>query len=79
MLNKIKEYINDNEFRFTIFSDRIHIINFLKILSLEEERISFLTEKGRFIIKGKGLSLHKLLEDEVLISGDISSIEVDHD
>lgn len=77
MLNRIKDYINDKEFRMTIFTDRVHIINYLKILSLEESRISFLTNKGRVIIKGNNLCLNKLLDDEVLISGNVSSIEVD--
>ncbi len=79
MLNRLKEYINDNEFRLTVFSDRVHVMNFLNIFSLEEERISFLTSKGRVIIKGKNLCLNKLLDDEVLISGTIMNIEVDFD
>ena len=79
MLNRLKEYINDNEFRLTVFSDRVYVMNFLNIVSLEEERISFLTSKGRVIIKGKNLCLNKLLDDEVLISGTIMNIEVDFD
>lgn len=79
MLNRLKEYINDNEFRLTVFDDRVHVINFLNIVSLEEERISFITNKGRVIIKGKNLCLNKLLYDEVLISGTIMNIEVDFD
>lgn len=79
MLNRLKEYINDNEFRLTVFSDRVHVMNFLNIVSLEKERISFLTSKGRVIIKGKNLCLNKLLDDEVLISGTIMNIEVDFD
>lgn len=77
MFNRVKEYINDNEFRLTVFEDRVYAMNYLKIVSLEEERISFLTTKGRIIIKGKDLCLNKLLDDEVLISGTVSNIEVD--
>lgn len=76
MLRKIKEYINDNEFRLTVFTDRIYVMNYLKIISLEDERISFLTDKGRVIIKGENLCLNKLLDDEILISGIVSNIEV---
>ena len=77
MFNRIKDYINDKEFRMTIFTDRIHIINYLQILSIEDERIAFLTNKGRIIIKGNNLCLNKLLDDEVLVSGFVSNIEVD--
>lgn len=77
MFNRIKDYINDKEFRMTIFTDRIHIINYLQILSIEDERVAFLTNKGRIIIKGNNLCLNKLLDDEVLVSGFVSNIEVD--
>lgn len=80
MLNKLKDYINDNEFRITIFSDRIYVVNYKEVLSLEDERISFLTDKGRIIVKGDDLTLNKLLDREVLISGKTKDIEVDfHD
>lgn len=77
MFNRIKEYINDDEFRLTVLENRIYIINYLKIISLDDDRISFLTKKGRVIIKGSKLSLNKMLDDEVLISGVVSNIEVD--
>ena len=35
MLDRIKDYINDNEFRMTIFTDRIHIINYWKMKQLQ--------------------------------------------
>lgn len=77
MIEKIREYISDTEFRITIFYDRIYIVNYKEILSLEDERISFLTDKGRVIIKGINLTLNKLLDKEVLISGKVLDIEVD--
>lgn len=76
MFERVKDYIQDNEFRFTIFSDRIHVVNYLKILSLETERISFIGEGQRIVVKGKNLTLNKLLEQEILILGNIISIEV---
>ena len=77
MFNKIKEYINDNEFRVTIFKDRIYIVNQLQILGLEEERISLLIPDGRLIIKGLNLHLNKLLDNELLISGKVLLVEVE--
>ena len=31
MLSRVKDYILDNEFRITLFEDRILIVNFIKI------------------------------------------------
>ena len=77
MLNRVKEYINDNEFRLTIFENQIYAINYLRIISLEDEYISLITKKGKVIIKGNNLCLNKLLDNEILISGSVTSIEVD--
>ena len=35
MLEKISNYVNDKEFRLTLYNDKIHIINYKKIISLE--------------------------------------------
>ncbi len=79
MFNKMKEYINDNEFRITIFKDRVYIVNYLQIITLEEERISILTPNGRLIIKGKSLHLNKMLDNEILIMGKVLLVEVEED
>ena len=62
MSNFINNYINDKEFRFTVYDNKIHIINFNKI-----------------IIKGLNLVLLKLVDNELLIKGSITSIEVLND
>lgn len=79
MFNRLREYIKDEEFRLTIFEDRIYATNYQEILSLEEERISIRTKKSRIIIKGKNLTLNKLLDFEILIVGEVSNIEVQYD
>ncbi len=79
MRNRVYEYIKDDEFRFTIFSNRVHVMNYKEILSLESERISFSSNQERVVMKGKNLTLNQLLDQELLILGDISTIEVFHD
>lgn len=76
MLNKIYDYISDNEFRFTIYDNKIHIINYKKIISLEDNYISFLSSNKKIIIHGNNLLLKKLLDNELLLQGFITSIEV---
>lgn len=79
MFDKLREYIKDDEFRLTVFEDRVYAINYEKILSLEDERISIKAKKFRIIIKGKNLTLKKLLDNEILISGEVINIEVSYD
>lgn len=79
MINRIRQYIKDDEFRLTVFSDRLHVVNYVEILSLSSDRISFLTDKFRIVIKGRDLTVNKLLDKEVLILGVILSVEVNYE
>ena len=76
MLERINNYINDKEFRYTIYEDKIHIVNYEKILSLEDTFISIQSKKQIITIRGKYFSLRKLLDNEILIMGILSKIEV---
>lgn len=76
MLRRVYEYVKDEEFRFTVYNDRIHFINFLKINTLNSDYVLIESNDRKISIKGKNLILNRLLEKEVLIIGDIYSIEV---
>ena len=79
MLRDVYEYVKDEEFRFTVFSNRVHVMNYIKIISLQSDIISFTGLNRKVIIKGSGLILNKLLDEELLIVGNIRSIEVFND
>ena len=51
----------------------------LDIISLTSDTIFFKTTKGILTVKGHNLALNKLLEKEVLIIGEITSVEVNND
>lgn len=76
MLRKIYEYIKDDEFRYTIYDDRIHIVNYGMINSLSSEEVLIKGSNKRIKVKGRGLVLNRLLNNEALIIGEVSNIEV---
>jgi len=76
MLERLYEYVNDNEFRFTVYENKFNAINFKRIISLEDNRISLLSNTKKIIITGSNFILNKLVEDELLITGNINTIEV---
>ena len=76
MIKKINNYVNDTEFRLELYKDKLHINNFKKIISLEDNFISLLSNKNKIIIKGENLLLVKILDNELLINGKIKNIEV---
>lgn len=75
-MNSIRSYFEDTEFRYTVFVNKLHIINYTKLLSLEDERVSILYKNKRIIFKGKEFILNKLLDDEVIINGMVLGVEV---
>ena len=78
MLDKINNYLLDSEYKLTVFEDKIHLINYKKLLVLEDEKIVLSTNKTIVTITGEKLSLKKLLQNEVLLSGVIRKIEVNY-
>lgn len=72
----IINYIKDNEFRMNIIKNKIDIVNYIDLLSMSEERVSLTTSIGRIVVKGNALSIRKLLNKELLIVGNIMSIEI---
>lgn len=73
----LRNYINDVEFRVNLYKDKVHIVNYTKIVTIEKSRISIGYSSGMLIIKGKNLALKKLLDDEILIKGIINSVELE--
>ncbi len=73
----LRNYISDVEFRVNLYKDKVHIVNYTKIVTIEKYRISIGYSSGMVIIKGKDLALKKLLDDEILIKGIINSVELE--
>ena len=73
----LRTYISDVEFRVNLYKDKVHIVNYTKIVTIEKSRISIGYSSGMLIIKGKDLALKKLLDDEILIKGIINSVELE--
>ena len=79
MFERINNYIQDNSFHFTVYNDKIHIVNYKRIISLEDNYISLQTENKRINIIGNHFILKKLLKEEMVVNGMISQIEVLND
>lgn len=76
MIKKTIEYIRDSEFRANIFHNRINIVNYIDIIIMESNRITVKYDKGLLKVIGSDLIINKLLEQELLITGSIKSIEL---
>lgn len=69
-------YIKDEEFRINIYHNKINIVNYLDVISLDEDRVSIKYNEGNIVIKGEDLLVKKILDKEILIIGSIKLIEM---
>lgn len=75
-MKRIKEFLNNQELKITYFNNQVHVLNYKNILLLDEDKIILKKESGTITIKGSNLTLLKLLDEEILIQGQIKSIEM---
>lgn len=75
MLDRLKNYIANDEFNITIADNIINVNNYIELNYMEDEKISLTHKKGKLLIKGKNLVVKKLLDNEILIVGDILELD----
>lgn len=76
MLKNIVNYVRNNEFYINIWKNKINVVNFKEIIIMEEDKIVIMADLGKVIIRGQNLSINKLLDNEILIMGVFSLIEL---
>ena len=76
LVRRARNYLLDETFNMRVLRDKIDICNYESIGYLDNDLIIIYYEDGEVKIKGKNLVVSKLLDDEILISGNINNIEM---
>lgn len=72
----IMRYMNDTDFQIVYYKNDLNIINYEKINYMEDEKISLSYINGTLLIKGDNLRVKKLLDNELILSGTVKTIEL---
>lgn len=75
MFDRLKNYINDEAWKINISRNQVDIVNYLDIILLEEEKILVKYGEGIISVVGDRLSVNKMLDSEILITGNIKCVE----
>lgn len=75
-VNSIRNYLLDEEFKISIYKNKVNIVNYTSIVDFSEKQVIVKKDTENIIISGSKLSIAKLLIDEVLITGNIDKIEL---
>lgn len=76
IIKRARNYLLDETFNMRILKNKIDICNYESIGYLDTELIIINYEEGELKIKGEKLVVSKLLNDEILITGEIKTIEM---
>ncbi|MFV0249465.1 MAG: YabP/YqfC family sporulation protein [Bacilli bacterium] len=75
LINKVRSYLLEDEFKMIVLENRINIVNYTKIGHFDNSKVEIYHNDGKLLILGKNLVVSKLIKDEILISGLINNIE----
>lgn len=76
MIENLINFLKTDEFLIGVFSDKIHIFNYLRIIEIDINRINIQVKDKRIEIKGNNLLIKKLDKNEVLIIGNIKRVDI---
>lgn len=76
LLNRVENYLYDNEYKIILKDNQINIINYDEIIDFSLTKISIRVNSKIIVIEGTKLIISKMLSDEVLVTGNISNIRI---
>lgn len=74
LFNNLDRYLTEENYKIIILDNKININNYIEIIDFSTELIKVKHKNGITVIKGKNLCVCKMLDNEVLIEGNISSL-----
>lgn len=72
----MKNQIFETKFRINISDNKINIVNYNKIIEINDNNIIIEYNNKLLKIFGNNLAIKKMIDDEILIQGDITSINL---
>ena len=74
--HKFRSYLLEDKFSMNVLKNRIEILNYLEISHFENNKIIIKYEEGEVVILGSNLIISRLMDDSLLIKGNINNIEL---
>lgn len=76
LLNTLDRYLVDKSYKIIIKENYINIINYIEIKDFSNSKIVISIPNSTTIITGTNLVVSKMQDNEVLITGNIKTIEL---
>lgn len=76
IINRLESYLSDNEYRIILRNSGVNIVNYDEIINFFSTQISIRIKNKILIFEGNNLVITKMLDDEILITGNITNIRI---
>lgn len=76
LLENFRSYLLEDNLKINVYEKRVNIINYISINHFDDNLVIVKYNNGFIDIKGDGLVVTKLLNNELLIEGSIKSVEL---
>lgn len=75
-INKIRSYFLEDELEIKVYKNKVNVINYKNIGHFDSNKVMIYYENGYLVVSGNNLVVSRLVQDEVLIVGEIKNIEL---
>ncbi len=75
LFDEVRSFILESEFSIHIYQNKVSVVNYQSIGHFDSKKVSIYYNQGEIIIHGEQLVVSKLMQEEILISGTIKTVE----
>lgn len=76
LVDRLEDYLYDNEYKIIVKKNQVYIVNYDEIIDFSLNKISVKYRNKIFVIEGTNMVISKMLDNEILITGNISSLRI---
>lgn len=76
IIDKLDRYLNDNDYKIIFDNNKLNIVNYDEIIDFSLSNIKVKLKDKIISIDGKNLVINKMIDNEILITGYISNINI---
>lgn len=75
-IEALRNFLLEEQFKIQVYPNKIDIVNYTTIGHFDSNKVTIQYADGSVIIQGENLVVSKLMNDEILITGKIKSVEL---
>lgn len=76
IMDRLDNYLYDREYKIIIKENYLNVINYSEVVEFSTARISIKCKRNIITIDGLNLVIAKMIDNEILVTGNISNVSI---